>query len=118
MKPSLFPSDVAEALSDNDAKVLSASKAMEFEEVLPVGNSMRTYLTVKFPLRDAYGRPGAVCAMKTDITEKIQAQEQLRQARDELETRVEQRTHELAEANQALYAENQERRKAEEQCAG
>jgi C4-dicarboxylate-specific signal transduction histidine kinase len=43
------------------------------------------------------------------------AEEQLRQAHDELENRVEQRTAELAEANRRLRVEMEERRRAEEQ---
>ena len=45
----------------------------------------------------------------------IQAEEQLREAHEELELRVQQRTAELAEANQRLRVEMEERRRAEEQ---
>jgi C4-dicarboxylate-specific signal transduction histidine kinase len=44
-----------------------------------------------------------------------EAEEQLRQAHNELEQRVQQRTAELAEANQRLRIEIEERRRAEEQ---
>ncbi len=44
-----------------------------------------------------------------------QAEEQLRQAHEELEQRVRQRTEELAEANHRLRVEMDERRRAEEQ---
>jgi C4-dicarboxylate-specific signal transduction histidine kinase len=45
----------------------------------------------------------------------IQAEEQLREAHEELELRVQQRTAELAEANHRLRMEIDERRRAEEQ---
>lgn len=49
-------------------------------------------------------------------TERLaEAEEALRQARDELEQRVRSRTAELAEANQRLRVEVEERRRAEEQ---
>ena len=48
-----------------------------------------------------------------DITERKQAEETLRKARDELEVRVEQRTAELARANEVLESEVAERKKME-----
>ncbi|MBI1749114.1 MAG: MEDS domain-containing protein [Acidobacteria bacterium] len=49
-----------------------------------------------------------------DISERRRAGEALRQAHDELEIRVEERTAELASANQALHLEIIERSRAEE----
>jgi PAS domain S-box-containing protein len=49
-----------------------------------------------------------------DMTAWVQSEEELRRARDELETRVRERTAELQQANQALQAEITERRFAEE----
>jgi two-component system, chemotaxis family, CheB/CheR fusion protein len=48
-----------------------------------------------------------------DLTESQQTQEALRRAHEELEQRVAERTHELAEANEALRVENAERRRVE-----
>ncbi|HXX93525.1 MAG TPA: PAS domain S-box protein, partial [Planctomycetota bacterium] len=44
-------------------------------------------------------------AFVTDITDRVQAQDELRKAHEELEKRVEQRTAELAQANRQLQAE-------------
>jgi PAS domain S-box-containing protein len=51
----------------------------------------------------------------SDLTEKQRHAEELQQAHDELERRVEARTRELAEANKALIQEMQEREVAERQ---
>jgi PAS domain S-box-containing protein len=54
-------------------------------------------------------------AVARDITERRRAEEALRRAHDELELRVQERTVELAQANEALQIEIAERVRAEEQ---
>ena len=61
---------------------------------------------------DAQGRLAEVFSVGTDITEQRRAQEALRQARDELEERVRERTSELSIANLALKTESEERLQA------
>ncbi|MBS1160883.1 MAG: hybrid sensor histidine kinase/response regulator [Proteobacteria bacterium] len=63
------------------------------------------------PLQTAGGL--LVSASIRDISERHVAQQALRAARDELELRVQERTRELEQANQALQAEVIERRQAE-----
>ena len=60
------------------------------------------------------GEAGYVNLYGRDITERVQAEEALRAARDELELRVQQRTAALAMANQELQAEIAQRQQAEE----
>jgi PAS domain S-box-containing protein len=65
-------------------------------------------------MRGPAGEPVGFRGIVHDITERKQAEQALRKAHDELEIRVEERTAELAEANQALRAEITERKRAEE----
>lgn len=52
-------------------------------------------------------------AFITDVTERVEAQEALRQAHEDLEKRVEQRTGELGQANRRLQNEVDERKRSE-----
>ncbi len=64
--------------------------------------------------RDADGQVLYYEGSVEDITERKRAEEALRKAHEELERRVQERTAELAKANEALRAEITERKRAEE----
>jgi PAS domain S-box-containing protein len=64
--------------------------------------------------RDRAGHPMAIIEVNNDVTALKQAEDQLRQARDELEVRVQERTAELETVNAGLEDEIAERRRAEE----
>src|SRR5215475_8742041 len=59
------------------------------------------------------GKPVGVQGIGRDVTERKLAEEALKQARDELELRVAQRTADLRRSNEKLLLENAERRQAE-----
>ncbi len=73
----IFPSSVADMVRTNDLKVLIAEKPLEMEEVVPYKGEPRTYLSIKFPLRDDKGIAYAVCGISTDITERKRMEEAL-----------------------------------------
>ncbi len=66
----LFPEAIARTFRSNDQEVLKAGREGAWEEVLPQGDGLYTYLSVKFPLFDPTGSPYAVCSISTDITER------------------------------------------------
>lgn len=68
-----------------------------------------------FPVFAGQTRVDRIVGVVEDITERKEAEEILRRSRDELERRVRERTAELTRVNIALSAENEERRRAEEQ---
>jgi PAS domain S-box-containing protein len=75
----IFPAEVADIIHANDLKVLEAQAPLELEEVVPVKQGEpRTYISIKFPLRDESGAACAVCGISTDITERKRMEEALR----------------------------------------
>lgn len=76
------------------------------------GRMLHVSLTVS-PLRDAGGRIIGGAAISRDVTAQKEAEEALREAKEELEARVKARTADLAAANAALEADIRQREQAE-----
>ncbi len=74
----LFAPEVAGSMRANDRRVIREHVPLEVEEVIDQHDGPHTYLSAKFPLLDAGGRPYAVCAIATDITQRKRAEEALR----------------------------------------
>ncbi len=70
----------------NDRKVIEAGRAIEFEEHSQLQGRSITWLTTKFPLRDAQGRIYAVAGISADVSERKQAEEALLEVHNRLKT--------------------------------
>jgi PAS domain S-box-containing protein len=100
----VFPPEVADQLRGNDLGVAQAGRTVQYEETADSEDGLRTYVSVKFPVRDGAGNPYAVCGISTDITEIKRAEEQVRDLNAHLENRVRERTAELEASTKELDA--------------
>lgn len=80
--------DTAAAFMENDRKVIAAGAPMEFEETVMLRDRLHYYISVKFPLLDASGRPFAVGGISTDITERKRMEDVVRRSEEKYRTLV------------------------------
>jgi diguanylate cyclase (GGDEF)-like protein len=90
----LHPEALAKRFRERDIAVMTSGKPTEDEGEVPEPSGMRTYLTVKFPLRDEDGSVNGVCGIATDITERKKLQQEMeRMAQTDLLTNLPNRRH-------------------------
>lgn len=79
----LFPADIADVCRANDRAVLDKKQTLRIEEeILHPDGSIHTYLSIKFVLYDDRGEPYGICGLSTDISDRKQAEEALRQSEE------------------------------------
>ena len=59
----IFTPEAAARFRSNDLDVIKRNDRIQFEEVLHLHDGERTFVSVKFPLRDANGQPSGVCGI-------------------------------------------------------
>ncbi|MDE2439898.1 MAG: cache domain-containing protein [Betaproteobacteria bacterium] len=98
-----FDQATADNLRRNDRRVLEQGERVVEEEVNTQADGRITtaYLSVKVPLREPDGSISALCGISTDITVRRQIEAELEHYRHHLESLVQSRTAELAEAKDA-----------------
>ena len=85
----VFPREQADAYRANDLLVLQQNRAIELDELAPQSDGVRTYISLKFPLRDPAGEPDGICGISTDITSRKHAEDVLRHSYSLLEATLE-----------------------------
>jgi len=98
----LFPAEVAHKLMEDDRRVIAGGTLLSCKDTFTIRGDTRVFLSTKWPYRDADGNIIGVIGIARDITEQKQIEERLRRARDDLDTRVRERTAELLTINRTL----------------
>lgn len=103
----IFPKHTGTVLEENFREAMEKREVRRFE----IGGKYTSawYRMTAFPSAEG------ITVIGTDVTERKKAEDALRKAHDELELRVQERTQELAVANQDLLKEVNERREVERQ---
>ncbi len=105
--------ETAAQFSESDRLVLQSGQPEVLEEILPSPEGNRVFLTSKAPYRDSSGHIIGTVNISRDITERKRAEEALKNAHDELERRVAERTSELTAMNRQLSEDIRERKRIE-----
>ncbi len=93
----------AERYRADDRQVMESGAArIEFEEPTILDGKPAWVRTSKIPLRDDSGSIVGILGMYEDITAQKQAEDEIREAKDELEVRVRERTAQLLAAQDEL----------------
>ena len=72
-----FPEAVARSFEASDRAVWESGETRTFEEAIPTDGGERTFVSVKFPIRNEAGKTVAVGGISTDISELQQARREL-----------------------------------------
>src|SRR5438128_160932 len=112
----IIPDDRRAEEEDVLARVRRGEKVDHFETVRRTKDGRRVPISLTVsPLKDLNGNVIGASKVARDITERRRTEEALKQAHEELEQRVRERTTELSMANESLRVEMAERRRIEQE---
>lgn len=89
-------------IQNRDNEVLHSGTQLQLDGDFIHDGKRRTCLCLKFPIRDGDGQISGLCCVATDITDRTQLEQQLRDLNENLELKVNLRTKELEKTNRAL----------------
>lgn len=90
----LYPEADAVLFRQHDLAVMASGKTIEMEEDLQCSSGKRSFLSIKFPLRNDAGEISGVCGMATDITDRKKIQQEIeKMAQTDMLTNLPNRRH-------------------------
>lgn len=111
----IFPRELAEKYHELDLASHDHPGEQVFETTLLYANGKLSHVIIyKGTFLDSERKPAGLIGVIVDITERKLAEEALREAHDNLERKVSERTAELVRANEDLKREIEERKRVEE----
>ncbi len=110
-----FPPELIEQHKQRREAVFATGETLIGKTSVPTVDGVRQHEYMLSPICDASGSVQFIVATSRDVTEQMQAQEELRHYRSHLEELVSMRTAELAQTIEQLNQEIVEHRQAEEQ---
>jgi len=78
----IFTEPVAQLFRSQDEEVVKRRTLVEFEETIRLPDGVQTFMTAKFPLFNNKGKVYAVGGVCTDITARIKAEAELKEAEE------------------------------------
>lgn len=103
----LFPGKFADMYREDDKRLIETGKTEELVERYLIGDRDRWINSVRTPLKDTGGNVTGILGIFWDITERVRADEELKSLYLDLEARVDQRTSELAQTQEAFRIANE-----------
>ena len=96
--------DIAKQIMSDDAAIMQSGVERVFEELVPVGGKLHTFLSVKNPLRDEAGNLLGIMGVSTDITERKEREAEIQDLNARLRRAMQETHHRIKNNLQVISA--------------
>lgn len=96
---------IGETMMANDRRVMESGETEVLEEVVQTPGGLRTFLSTKTPFRNPRGEITGILGVSRDITERKQAEEELKDAKDQAELYLDLMGHDISNMHQIALSQ-------------